>query len=123
MVTLIEAQKTINADPVVTCTIGGTEVGAYVGRYKWWEKADSFGRMAIWLDNSGGTFNNLARDWPNIKRGQEVVLSRGLRVGGQSLTAAAPTYWVETLMFVLYKDTPFLVLDCIDWVSRLRYFR
>lgn len=123
MPTLIEAQKTINADPVVTCTVGGVEVGAYIGRYKWWEKADSFGRMALWLDNSGGRFNNLASDWPAIKRGREVVLSRGLRVEGVSLTAAAPTFWVETLLFVLYKDTPFLVLDCIDWVGRLRYFR
>src|SRR5262245_66055940 len=121
MVTLLEAQKTINADPVVNCTVGGTAVN-FVGRYKYWEKADSFGRCAVWLDNSGGRFDDLAGDWPTITRGAEVLLSRGLRVAGQELTQVLPTVWVETIMYTLYKDTPFLVLDCIDWVGRLRYF-
>ena len=119
MASLMDAQQTINANPTVSCTVSGVSV-PYVARYKWFVKGNSFGRMALWLDNSGGRFNNLAANFPHIKRGRPVVLTRGLAGVG---SAAVPTFWIETILFTYYDGVPYLVLDCIDWVNRLRYYR
>ena len=123
MTTLLQAQKTLNADPVVNLTVGSTNLDAYIARYKYQEKHGASARSALWLDNAGGVFNDLAGDWPGIERGAEAVITRGLLVGGSELTAALPMVWVESLMYVYQKQQPYLVLDCIDWVKRLQYFR
>lgn len=122
MVTLLQAQKNVSLTPVVNVSIGGTSYNGKVGRYKYREKADSFGRASIWLDNTGGTFDNLSGT--PIKRGAEVILSRGVKTAtGQELTADLPSVWIESMIYTFFRDQPYLVLDCIDWVGRLRYFR
>jgi len=124
MTTLLQEQKTLNVNPIVNLTIGSTSLDGLVSRYKYREKADSFGRAAIWLDNTGGRFNDLATYYPDIKRGAEVIIDRGLRTADdQVLTAALPTLWIESILFVFFRQQPYLVLDCIDWVGRLRYYR
>lgn len=119
MTTLLSAQKTLNISPVVSVSIGGT---AYteIGRYKYYEKSNSYGRCQVWLDNSLGQFDTRPA---NINRGKPVIITRGLQSGGQNLTQVLPTIWVESYMYKRYKDEPYLVLDCVDWIGRLRYFR
>ena len=57
---LIDSQKTLDVVPVVRCTVGTTVTDDYVARYKYREKADSFGRVAIFLDNTTGLFSDLS---------------------------------------------------------------
>jgi hypothetical protein len=118
--TLLAAQKTLTALPVVSVSIGGTSYKSDVGRYKYRDKANSFGRSMVWLHNGNGAFDTLPS---NVARGKEVVITRGLNVNGVELTQALPTIWVETILYKNFKDRPYLVLDCTDWVTRLRYFR
>lgn len=120
MTTLLQAQKTLNVTPVVSASIGGVTYTSQVGRYKYYETANSYGRAFVWLDNSLGQFDTRPA---NIARGQPVIITRGLQVGGQNLTQVLPTVWIESYMYKRYKDEPYLVLDCIDWIGRLRYFR
>ena len=121
--TLLQAQKTLTATPVVKLTIGSTVLDTYIERYKYREKANSYGRFAVWLENADDRFGDLAGDWPDIVRGASVTIERGLRVDGQELTANMPTVWIETIMFIIFQDRPFLLLDCVDWAGRLRYYR
>ena len=119
MTTLLAAQKTLNVTPVVSASIGGVTY-TQVGRYKYRESANTFGRTYLWLDNSLGQFDTRPA---NIERGKPVIITRGLQAGGQNLTQVLPTVWIESYMYKRYKDEPYLVLDCIDWIGRLRYFR
>lgn len=119
MATLLAAQKTLNVTPVVSASIGGVTY-TQVGRYKYRESANTYGRTYLWLDNSLGQFDTRPA---SIERGKPVIITRGLQVGGQNLTQVLPTVWIESYMYKRYKGEPYLVLDCIDWIGRLRYFR
>lgn len=121
--TLVDAQKTLGGEPVVTLTIGSHSLGAYVWGYKYEEETGEEGGLTLWLDNRGGRFDDLATDFPDLKRGVAIDLRRGLPVLGVDTTEKLPRCWVEGLEYELIEGAALLRLDCIDWRGKLGRFR
>lgn len=120
---LTSTQKTLGGEPVVTLTIGSHTLGAFVVGYHYRERAQTPGSLTIWLDNRADRFDDLAADYPDLKRGAAVDLRRGLPVGGVDTTAKLPQTWVDGLRYMTVEGGGLLRLDCIDWWEKLQRFR
>jgi hypothetical protein len=120
---LADAQKTLGGTPAITLTIGSHDLSDYVMAYKYEEGAEEPGSLAIWLDNRDDNFDDLATDWPDLKRGAAVDLRRGLSINGVANTEKLPRCWVDSLQFLQDDGAGMLLLDCIDWWGKLEKFR
>jgi hypothetical protein len=108
---LAEEQKTLGGEPVVTLTVGGHTLDAFVWGY------------TLWLVNKADEFDDLSTDYPDLKRGAQIDLRRGLPVGGVDTTEKLPRTWIEGFRYVYLDGTPLLEIQCIDWRERLEKFR
>jgi hypothetical protein len=120
---LAEEQKTLGGEPVVTLTVGGHSLDAFVWGYRYEEKAEDNGGLTLWLVNKADEFDDLSTDYPDLKRGAQIDLRRGLPVGGVDTTEKLPRTWIEGFRYVYLDGTPLLEIQCIDWRERLEKFR
>jgi len=115
---LIDAQKILGGIPTFTLTIGSETLTAHLLAYHYEEVSEKMGYLAIWLDNRGDRFDDLANDYPTLTRGAVVTLTRGLV--GATAGQALPRCWVESLE---YTEDGTLLLTCIDFWGRLEAWR
>lgn len=121
---LTDEQRTLGGEPVVTLTIGSHSLDAFVWGYLYREEAGHEGGLTLWLDNRGDEFDDLASDYPDLKRGAAIDLRRGLPVPDLGdTTEKLPRTWIEGLEYVFVDGAALLRLDCIDWRGRLGRFR
>jgi hypothetical protein len=126
---LADAQKTLGGVPAISLTVGAHDLSAYLWGYTYEEAAEgqqspgTGAGLTIWLDNRADRFDDLAGDWPDLKRGAAVDLRRGLVLGGTATTAKLPRTWIEGFRYVFVEGAALLRVDCIDWLGKLRRFR
>jgi len=119
---LLQEQKVVSLTPVFLLTIGAhTGLETFLIAYQYEETAEAPGGLSLWLDNREGEFDDLATDYPDLARGTEIQLERGLVTAeGNTLTAKLPATWVDSLQ---YTDQGQLVLTCLDWWGKLERYR
>jgi hypothetical protein len=119
---LINAQKTLTADPIVTLAIGSHTLDTFVWGYRYDEKSEDRGGLTLWLDNRDDRFDDLATDYPDIVRGAAIDLRRGMSVLGVATTEKLPRTWIEGFRYRYIEGAAVLELQCIDWREKLYKF-
>lgn len=84
------------------------------------------GSLILALDNSDGALADAGdddSDYRSLRRGAELRIERGLRVGGTDYLAGLPACIVDSLEWHQAKGTDLLIVRCLDWWGILRRWR
>ena len=126
--TLLSDQKSLGGDPVWTIVIGTPantiDVSAFLITYDYEEQNNREAGLTIYLDNSGGEFNNArSGSYAYLTQGAVVEFKRGRTVAGTDYVEELPRVWVENIDFDFYSGTACCIVQCLDWRGKLARHR